>query len=93
MGNLEFANGWVAMGRFALCAGWAFIHIRLAPRWLGWLAVAGGVGLVLSRASWTSAIWLLPYALFWLWVIIISVRLQRAKSSLADDCATLEHRP
>jgi Domain of unknown function (DUF4386) len=77
VGNLGFANGWVAMGSFLLCAGWAMIRTRLAPRWFGWLAVAGGVGLVLSRAMWTSPIWLLPYALFWLWVIIISVRLLR----------------
>ncbi len=26
----------------------------------GWLAIASGVGLVLSRISWTSYIWLLP---------------------------------
>ncbi|HEX3199523.1 MAG TPA: hypothetical protein VHR39_18415 [Propionibacteriaceae bacterium] len=77
VGNLGFANGWVAMGSFLLCAGWAMISTRFAPRWLGWLAVAGGVGLVLSRAVWTSEIWLLPYAFFWLWVIIVSVRLLR----------------
>ena len=75
--NLEFANGWVAMGSFMLCAGWVLISTRFAPRWLGWLAVVGGVGLVLSRAAWTSPVWLLPYAFFWLWVIIISVRLLR----------------
>jgi hypothetical protein len=64
VGNLGFANGWVTMGSFLLCAGWAMISTRFAPSWLGWLAVAGGVGLVLSRAMWTSPIWLLPYASF-----------------------------
>jgi hypothetical protein len=32
----------------------------------GWLAIASGVGLVLSRISWTSYIWLLPDLRFWL---------------------------
>jgi hypothetical protein len=77
VGNLGFANGWVAMGSFVLCAGWAMISTRFAPRWLGWLAVAGGGGLVLSRAVWTSEIWLVPYGFFWLWLIIVSVRLLR----------------
>lgn len=77
VGNLQFANGWVALGSFSLCTGWAMISARFAPRWLGWLAVVGGVGLVLSRAAWTSPVWLLPYAFFWLWVIIISFRLLR----------------
>lgn len=77
MGNLGFANGWVAMGSFLLCAGWVMISTRFAPRWLGWLAMVGGAGLVLSRAIWTSSIWLLPYGFFWLWVITVSVRLLR----------------
>jgi hypothetical protein len=70
----------VAVGSFLLCTGWAMISTRFAPRWLGWLAVAGGVGLVLRGAMWTSPIWLLPYGFFWLWVIIVSVRLLRRES-------------
>jgi uncharacterized membrane protein len=35
------------------------------------------VGLALSRISWTSEIWLLPYAMFWLWVIIVAILLLR----------------
>jgi hypothetical protein len=50
---------------------------RFLPRWLGWLAIAIGLGLVLSRISWTSPIWLLPYLMFWLWVIIVAVLLLR----------------
>jgi hypothetical protein len=46
-------------------------------RLLGWWAIASGVGLVLSRAAWYREIWLLPYALFWLWVITVSVLLLR----------------
>jgi hypothetical protein len=34
-------------------------------------------GLALSRISWTSYIWLLPYLMFWLWVIAVAVPLLR----------------
>lgn len=72
-----FANGRMALGSFAVCCGWVIASTGFLPRWLGWLAIASGVGLALSRISWTSAIWLLPYAMFWLWVIIVAVLLLR----------------
>src|SRR5687768_10939866 len=34
---------------------------RFLTRWVGWLAIASGVGLVLSRISWTNYISLLPH--------------------------------
>jgi hypothetical protein len=49
-----------------------------SPR-LGWLAIASGVGLALSRISWTSYIWLPFYLMFWLWVITVAVLLLRRK--------------
>jgi hypothetical protein len=73
-----FANGRVALGSFAVCCGWVIASTGYLPRWLGWLAIASGVGLALSRISWTSPIWLLPYAMFWLWVIIVAILLLRA---------------
>jgi hypothetical protein len=42
-----------------------------------WLAIASGAGLALTRISWTSQIWLLPYLMFWLWVITVAVLLLR----------------
>jgi hypothetical protein len=74
MGNLGFASAWVALGSFAIAVGWAALSSRSLPGWLGWWAVAAGIGLVAVRAVWTSPAWLLPYALFWLWVIVVSVR-------------------
>jgi hypothetical protein len=44
---------------------------------VGWLAIASGAGLALSRVSWTSSIWLLPYLMFWLWVVTVAVLLLR----------------
>jgi hypothetical protein len=42
------------------------------------LAIASGAGLALSRISWTSPIWLVPYLMFWLWVITVAVLLLRS---------------
>ncbi len=73
----SFANARVALGSFAVCSGWVITTTRFLPRWVGWLAVASGVGLVLSRVSWTSQNWLLPYLTFWLWVLTVAVVLLR----------------
>jgi hypothetical protein len=74
MDNLRFANAWVALGSFAVAAGWAMLPSRSTPRWLSWWAIAAGAGLIVSRAAWTTYLWFFPYALFWLWVLVVSVR-------------------
>ena len=77
VGNVAFANSWVAMGSFALCGGLVMLTGRFMRRWLGWVAVVAGIGLILSRVVWTNEIWFFPYAIFWIWTIIVSVRLLR----------------
>lgn len=77
VGNVAFANSWVAMGSFVLCGGLVMLTGRFMRRWLGWVGVAAGAGLILSRAVWTNEVWFLPYAIFWIWTIIVSVRLLR----------------
>jgi hypothetical protein len=76
----------VALGSFAVCCGWATASTGFLPRWLGWLAMATGAGLALSRISWTGDIWPLPYAMFWLWVIIVAVLfLRRSFRGVAES--------
>jgi hypothetical protein len=65
-GQAAFANGRVALGCFAGCCGWVIVSTRFLSRWVGWLAIASGVGLVITRISWTSMIWLVPCLTFWL---------------------------
>lgn len=77
MGNLSFASGWVALGSFAVAVGWSALASRALPAWLGWWAIIAGVGLIVARAVWTTPIWFVGYALFWLWVLILSVRFLR----------------
>lgn len=74
-GNLAFAGAWLAVASLAISLGWTVISTRCFARWLGWSAILCGLGLVASRFSWTSGSWLLPYALFWVWVIVVSIQL------------------
>ena len=57
VGNLGFANAWVAMGSFAVACGWVVLSTRVFGRWLGWWAVVAGVGLVVARFVWTNEFW------------------------------------
>jgi hypothetical protein len=75
--SLGLANVWLAMGGFAVCSGWVVLSTHVLGRWLGWWGIASGLGLVLARFFWTSWLWLLPYAAFWIWVIIICIQLIR----------------
>ena len=79
-GNLSFANGWLMLGCFAVCCGWVTATTGFLPKWLGWWALVSGGGLALSRAAWTSEVWLFPYGMFWFWVIAVSVLLLRRAS-------------
>ncbi len=72
-----FANGRVALGSFAVCCGWVIVRTRFLPRWTGWLAIASGLGLALARISWTNYSWLLPYLMFWVWMLTVAVLLLR----------------
>lgn len=74
-GQAAFANARVALGSFAVCCGWVIVSTRFLPLWVGWLAIASGVGLALSRISWTSYVWLMPYLIFWLWVLTVALLL------------------
>jgi len=77
LGNLSFANGWVATGALAICAGSILITHRALPTWLGWWAVVAGVGSVMARAVWTEGYAMAPVAAFWVWVAVLSVWLIR----------------
>jgi len=71
------ANIWLALGSFAACCGWVVLSTRVVGRWLGWWAVASGLGLVICRFFWTSEVWYLPYVAFWIWMIIMCIQLVR----------------
>ena len=78
VGNIGFANAWLAMASFAVASGWVCLSTGFLPRWTGWCAVVSGGGLVIARFLWwVEGLWLLPYALLWLWIIATCVHLLR----------------
>jgi hypothetical protein len=81
-GSVGLANAWIAIASFALSVGWVILSTRVLERWTGWWLVVAGLGLVFSRFVWTTDLWTLPYLLFWLWVVILSIRLLRRPSLL-----------
>jgi hypothetical protein len=74
-GNVGFANVWIALASFALCSGWVILTTRVLERWMGWWVVVAGLGLVVARFVWTTGFWGVGYMLFWLWVLVVSIRL------------------
>ena len=83
-GNLGFANAWLALASFLVAAGWIILSTRALPAWLGWVALATAVGFLAGRAFWTTPIWLIPYAAYWLWTIVVSVQLLRGRLRTAS---------
>jgi hypothetical protein len=85
LGSLSLANLWAAFGSLSLAAGWAILAGRAVPgrrdwpRWLGWWALGVGAGFLGARAVWTTPLWLLPYGLFWVWVLVVSTRMLRTR--------------
>ena len=75
LGNLGFANAWLALGSFAIATGWALLTSRALAAWWGWWVIAAGVGLIAVRFAWESFAWTIPYFIFWAWVIALAIRL------------------
>lgn len=81
VGNIGFANAWLAMASFAAAAGWVVLSTGFLPRWTGWCAVLSGLGLLVARFLWmVDGLWFLPYGLVWLWIISTCVFLIRRRA-------------
>jgi hypothetical protein len=88
LGNITFANAWVALGSLALASGWAVLADRREPAspgraawpaWLGWWALLVGAGFLAARVVWTTWVWVIPYLPFWVWVLVVSTRMLRTR--------------
>lgn len=85
LGNISFANGWVAAGAVGICTGLIFVTSRDLPQWLGWWALIAGIGSVLARAVWTEGYAFIPFTAFWIWVATLSVTLVLGRIAVDGD--------
>ncbi len=85
LGNLSFANGWVASGAVGICAGLLVLRSRDLPQWLGWFAIVAGVGSVLARAVWTEGYAFVPVTTLWVWIAVTSVLLVLGRFAVTDS--------
>lgn len=76
--NGVFVVSWSAVAAFVAASGIAALWTRALPAWLGWSALVIGIGLFVAGAAPLTAIWLLPYLLFFVWVVATSVQLLRS---------------
>ncbi len=80
-GNWEFANAWTMMASLSLATGVVTIRTAVFPRGLGWAGLLIAAGLLAARAVWASfGLVFVPFILFYLWLIAISVVLIRRTS-------------
>ena len=75
LGNLSFANSWVATGAVGICAAAIMLRAPGLPRWAAWWGLVAGVGEVLARAWFRHGFAYAPFALYWSWVLVMSVLL------------------
>lgn len=93
VGNMGFANAWLAMAGLAAAYGWVTLEHGPFPRWTGWCALASAAGLVVSRYAWfVSGAWFPAYALFWVFVVAVCLIMVRRPAELLSGLPALRPR-
>jgi hypothetical protein len=77
--NGIFVLLWFALAGVLIAAGVGGLQQRAMPRWLAWLGIVAGIAWVGTALVPTSYLWLLPYLLFFVWLIAGSVLLWRSR--------------
>jgi hypothetical protein len=82
LSNEFFVTSFFAIGGLLIAAGIGAVETHALPAWLGWSGIVIGLGLVVAVAAQLSAFWLIPFFLFYFWVVAVGVVLIRdARSS------------
>jgi hypothetical protein len=85
LGGISFANSWVASGAVGICAGLVILRAPGLPRWVGWWGLVAGAGEVLARAWFRHGFAYAPFALYWAWVLVVSVLLLCGRFAVRSD--------
>jgi hypothetical protein len=81
LGNGFFAASWFAIAGLLFAAGLGALASRALPRWLGWSGLVSGVGYFVAACVPLTNLWFIPYALFYFWVVAVSIVLLRSALS------------
>ena len=75
----------VVPGMLACVAGFALAGTKLTPRWLGWLVVAGSLGLLFANDQDARVLMLIPFSAAWIGVGVAqwSASAVRIRSTMA----------
>lgn len=85
LGNFAFATSWVFFGGMVLAAGVGALHYKVFSRWLGWFSIVLAILLLLARIIWTTQVAFVPWVLFWVWLIVVSVVLIRRAGKIVEN--------
>lgn len=85
LGGISFANSWVAAGAVGICAGLIMLRTPLLPRWVAWWGLTAGIGEVLARAFFRHGFAYAPFALFWVWVLVVSILLLAGRFAASTE--------
>jgi hypothetical protein len=89
LGNISFADSWVATGAIGICAGLVMLRAPGLPRWAAWWGLVAGAGEVLARAWFQHGFAYAPFALYWTWVLVMSILLVAGRLTARTDRSEL----
>jgi hypothetical protein len=87
LGNISFANSWVATGAVGICAGLVMLRAPRLPRWAAWWGLVAGAGEVLARAWFRDGAAYAPFAIYWVWILAMSILLLAGRLTAQGEVA------
>ena len=88
-GNLGFANMWLPLASMLFATNIIALHKGALPRWIGWFGIMIGFSLLVARFFWAAGGWVfMPYVMFWVWTIAVSVTLMLRAGLESDQAAS-----
>jgi hypothetical protein len=77
LANEFFVMSFFGIGGLVLAAGIGAISAHTLPAWLGWSGIVIGLAAGIAPGAQLTAFWLIPFFLFYIWVVAVSVVLIR----------------
>jgi hypothetical protein len=77
LGNYSFATMWALIANMLLASGLASLRHHALPRWLAWFSLLDGLALLIAYPLWINEVGVLPFLLYWVWVIAVCIVLIR----------------